>query len=250
MPDSSVSGLVAIDRELSREVSKLKFAEPVAYVYNPLVYAREPHEMYLTKFASTKKEALFLGMNPGPFGMAQTGVPFGEISYVRDFLGISGKVKKPKSEHPKRPILGFDCNRSEVSGSRLWGFIQERFTTAEAFFERFFVTNYCPLVFMEEGGKNYIPEKLPKDVRERLFAACDRALQQRVRVLQPKKVIGVGKFAEKRAKRVLKDFDLEIGSVLHPSPASPKANQGWVKHAEEDLRALKIELPPKRSARG
>jgi len=42
-------------------------------------------------------------MNPGPWGMAQTGVPFGEINAVKDWLGINAEVDKPQKQHPKRP---------------------------------------------------------------------------------------------------------------------------------------------------
>jgi len=52
----------------------LTFGEKVAYVYNPLEYATEPHEAFVRKFLNSTKSVLFLGMNPGPFGMAQNGV--------------------------------------------------------------------------------------------------------------------------------------------------------------------------------
>src|SRR5690606_6715112 len=122
------------------------------------------------------KEILLLGMNPGPFGMAQTGVPFGEIAAVRDWLGVRGVVGRPAIEHPKRPVQGFGCHRSEGSGKRLWGWAQDRFGEPERFFDRFFVVNYCPLVFLEVGGRNRTPDKLPVREREPLFEACDRAL--------------------------------------------------------------------------
>ena len=82
-------------------------------------------------------------MNPGPFGMVQTGVPLGEIAAVRDWMGIEATVEKPATENPKRPIEGFACTRSEVSGRRLWGLFAERFGTAEAFFTDHFVANYA-----------------------------------------------------------------------------------------------------------
>ncbi len=231
--------LVKISRRLCRAVDKLEFSPPVTHVYNPLRYAKDPHEQYLTRFGEGTGRAVMLGMNPGPFGMAQTGVPFGEVALARDWLGIEGKVGKPRNEHPKRPVLGFACTRSEVSGSRLWGWAKERYKTPKRFFAKFFVVNYCPLVFMEEGGRNFIPEKLPVDVRTALFEACDRALIDTIEALQPKIVIGVGTFAEKRARKVLGD-SVPIGSILHPSPASPKANRGWVPAAEADLAALGI----------
>lgn len=230
--------LVEVSRNLSRQVAKLEFSPPVAFVYNPLDYARAPHEAYLKQHGKAPKRVLLLGMNPGPFGMAQTGVPFGDVAMVRDFLGIEAVVGKPQREHPKRPITGFDCVRSEVSGTRLWGFAQERFETAARFFRDFFVVNYCPLVFMDAGGKNLTPDKLPKSEQEPLFAACDGALRDIVAALQPKFVIGVGAFAQSRAERGLPDFRGTIGTILHPSPASPKANRGWAAIAEQQLRDL------------
>lgn len=239
----ALSRLVAIDRELSDAVDRLRFAAPVTHVYNPLVYARAPHEAYLQRYGAGPKEALLLGMNPGPFGMAQTGVPFGEIEHVRDWLGLEAKVDKPPGEHPKRPVDGFACTRSEVSGRRLWGWAKERFGTPDRFFERFFVVNYCPLVFMEgPTGKNRVPEKLPADERDPLFAACDEALRQVVETLRPRWVLGVGAFAAKRAEEVLAGVDVRFGQILHPSPASPAANRGWAPQAEAQLQALGIEV--------
>lgn len=231
-----------ITRALVRAVEGLEFAPPVTHVYNPLVYAKRSHGAYLERFAHPGVEALFLGMNPGPFGMAQTGVPFGEVALVRDWLGIEEPVGKPPVEHPKRPILGFDCTRSEVSGRRLWGWASERFDSADAFFERFFIWNYCPLVFLEESGRNRTPDKLPAAEREPLFEACNTALRRLVEHLEPERVIGVGKFAETRAKAVLGEMGCTFGTILHPSPASPIANRGWAPQAEKQLAAMGIEL--------
>jgi single-strand selective monofunctional uracil DNA glycosylase len=240
---STPKDLKTISRNLSREVSKLEFSAPVAYVYNPLEYAREPHEAYLEKYGSGTKRVLMFGMNPGPFGMAQTGVPFGDVAMTRDFLGITGKVKRPENEHPKRTILGFDCPRSEVSGTRVWSWARERFGTAARFFEHYYITNYCPLVFMEESGRNFTPDKLPTREREPLLAACDASLAQVVRLLQPKFVIGIGVFARDRARLALPNFDGVVGTVLHPSPASPKANKGWGKIVDQELKAMGINVP-------
>lgn len=234
--------LVRLTRNLARAVDDLRFGAPVTHVYNPLVYAREPQERYLERFAKPGIEALFLGMNPGPFGMAQTGVPFGEISFVREWMDITGKVGKPEREHAKRPILGFDCARSEVSGQRLWGWARDRFGTPEAFFERFFIWNYCPLVFLEESGRNRTPDKLPEKERKALFALCDEHLAKLVDALEPQRVIGIGRFAEQRAKAALDTERFPTGTILHPSPASPIANRGWAPQAEKQLEALGIAL--------
>src|SRR5688572_5881497 len=114
-------------KTLSHSVQGLRFAPPVTCVYNPLDYAWAPHEAYIRKFAGAPKRVVFLGMNPGPFGMAQTGVPFGEVAAVRDWMGINTAIGQPKQIHRKRPVEGFACVRSEVSGRRLWGLFADRF---------------------------------------------------------------------------------------------------------------------------
>lgn len=235
--------LIRISRKLAESVGKLVFGLPVTHVYNPLEYARVAHEAYLERFGAAPREVVLVGMNPGPFGMVQTGVPFGDVTMVRDWMGIWARVGKPPAEHPKRPVDGFECTRSEVSGTRLWGWARDRFGAPERFFARFFVVNYCPLSFMETSGRNLTPDKLPKTEREALFAPCDEALFQTVRYLQARLVVGVGSFAASRARLALHGLDVEIGTVLHPSPASPKANHGWAEHAEANLRALGVTLP-------
>ncbi|KAH7433188.1 hypothetical protein KP509_07G058400 [Ceratopteris richardii] len=141
--------LVDVSLQLVADVDNLTFKAPVSCVYNPLVYAQNLHIQYIQKHGGRRVEALLVGMNPGPFGMAQTGVPFGDSNFVREFHGLFGKVNSPEILHPKRPVHGLDCQRSEVSGRRLWGWARDRFGCASAFFNRFWVYNYCPLVFME-----------------------------------------------------------------------------------------------------
>ena len=64
--------LIELTRRFSKKMGGLRFGGAVANVYNPLDYARIPHEEYLRRYAAGEKTAVFLGMNPGPFGMAQT----------------------------------------------------------------------------------------------------------------------------------------------------------------------------------
>jgi single-strand selective monofunctional uracil DNA glycosylase len=224
---NTAEDLVQIARSLSRAVSALSFGPPVSHVYNPLQYARQPHELYLRRYGNGRKRVLFLGMNPGPFGMAQTGIPFGEVQAVREFLGITGTVGKPRTEHLRRKVTGFGCLRSEVSGRRLWGLFAQRFGSAKAFFQEHFVLNYCPLLFVETTGRNLTPDKLPKHEKEPLLKACDQHLMRAVDTLGPEWVIGVGEFAANRAREVIPAGRAKVGVILHPSPANPKANKDW-----------------------
>ena len=232
---------VAIAQVLAREAGSCRFGAPVAHVYNPLDYAFDAHRQYLERYCLGEADILLVGMNPGPWGMVQTGVPFGEVGFVRDWLGISGGVTAPATQHPKRPIEGFACSRSEVSGQRVWGWAKQRFGTPEAFFRRFFIWNHCPLAFLEESGRNRTPNHLPAAERKPLYDICDRALAKIVDHLEPSLVLGIGRYAEQRCHAAL-PAGVRIGSILHPSPANPAANKGWVDHVERQLTALSVPL--------
>lgn len=254
-----VSYLIDVNRALGRELSEFQPGGVVTHVYNPLRYAFAPWQQYLERYAQAPKRAVFSGMNPGPWGMVQTGIPFGEVEIVRDWLGMPANEGRPPREHSKRPVQGFACRRSEVSGSRLWGLFRQRFATPERFFTDHLVLNYCPLAFMAESGRNVTPDKLPADARHRLFAACNRALARQLAAVGPEFAVGIGIFAETRL-RELTDAAIwdaacaavaaagldpaprppRIVKLLHPSPASPAANRGWAEAATAQLQAAGV----------
>ena len=217
----------------------------MTHTLNPLDYAWAPHEQYLRRFGNGRKRVVFLGMNPGPFGMVQVGVPFGEVNAVRDWMKLDAPVAQPKTPNPSRPVEGFACTRSEISGQRLWALFAQRFPNADDFFADHFVLNYCPLAFFDKA-RNVTPDKLTKAESTPLYAACDAHLRACVDALKPDWVIGIGKFAETQARTALNPANgranpnLRIGTVLHPSPASPMANRGWAPQAAAQLAAMAI----------
>ena len=230
-----MKALIESTRRLNERLRPLEFSAP--WTYRPLDYAWAAHETYIRRFASTPKRVLMLGMNPGPFGMSQTGIPFGEIAAVKEWMGIEEPVGKPDPEHPKRPIDGFACQRSEVSGRRLWGLFAERYPDANDFFAEHYVLNFCPLVWMKETGANITPDKLPAAELAPVEEACIEHLKEVIELLQPEFLIGVGGFAEKRLQQVAEEMKSKafVGRVLHPSPASPAANRGWAEAASKQL---------------
>jgi len=234
----SAQALIAAAETLSAQLDGLSFSAPVTHVYNPLDYAGAAHTQYLRQWADRPqpRRVIFLGMNPGPFGMVQVGVPFGEVGIVHDWLRIDAPIRQPLKMNPKRPIEGWACTRSEVSGRRLWGLFQDRFGTPEAFFAEHFVANYCPLAFFD-NARNVTPDKLPTVEMAPVIAACDEHLRQLVQIMQPEWVVGVGAYAEAQAARALtlSQHKPRIGRVLHPSPASPAANRGWAEAATRQL---------------
>jgi len=234
--------ILSIEVELAKYLTNLNYTRsPVRYISNPIDHAHQPHKMFLEKYLDGEKSVLFLGMNPGPWGMCQTGVPFGDIMSCESFLGIVAEVNKcVPGQHPKRPILGFSCKRKEVSGSRFWTFFKSICGRPENFFKSCFVLNYCPLAFMKDSGKNIGAAELSKELRDQVNQACDVALHRILGLLNVKLVVGVGKFAEGRAKSVIKEYDLDIsvGNLMHPSPINPAANKGWDKIAYTTLQDL------------
>ncbi|XP_065280179.1 single-strand selective monofunctional uracil DNA glycosylase isoform X4 [Dermacentor albipictus] len=223
---------LAIERKQSELLCRIPYGSKVSHIYNPLEYARETHECYVRKYCKTRKAVLFLGMNPGPFGMAQNGVPFGDTAHVVGWLGIQGQVTKPAHEHPRRPVLGLGCTRSEVSGHRFWGLLRELTAGGKLLRGPWFVHNYCPLSFLLPSGANLTPNRLPLEARQHLQAICDAALLSVLNLLRPEIVVGIGCYARDRALAALATSDgsfkpPRVLCLTHPSPASPKANRGW-----------------------
>ena len=228
-------------QQLCNAVDTLKFSWPVEFVYNPLRYAWNGFTQYNDMYSQGKKRVVFLGMNPGPWGMAQTGIPFGEVNAVRNFLHIDSiSVTPPENEHVKYPVRGLECMKSEVSGKRLWGLFSQRFGSAENFFREHFVLNYCPLLFIarnDKGGfRNYTPDRIRQDESMLLFGYCDMCLMKVIELLEPEYVVGIGNFAYNQAKKALVGMNVNVAKILHPSPASPSANKGWAEKAERQLK--------------
>ena len=235
--------LINASRQLAHACEKLSF-NGVTHIYHPLVYAREAYESYLRRYAKSTKKAIFLGINPGPWGMAQTGIPFGDAASVKNYLRIQATIIPPPYAHPKRPVHGINCPRSEVSGARLWRFFHEYFGCANDFFRHYLVLNYCPLLFLRTTNKSVVnttPDKLSRTDTAALYRHCDDFIRLADEVLKPKIWIGIGGFATIRLNLLFSESPPRIGQILHPSPASPVANRSFFTTAAEQLRSLSVE---------
>ena len=218
-------------------IPKLEKKTIVAHATNPLDYAWPHHEQYLEKWGGMGAHTLLLGMNPGPWGMAQTGVPFGATEVAQSFLQIEPRIlETPANAHPKRPIEGMGLVRQEISGTRLWNLMSQHYGSAESTFSSIVVVNHCPLLLLGETGKNITPNNLPAAVMAPILKACDDHLLEVVEILGITRIIGVGKYAEQRARMALgagkkgngtgnDGREIRIDTCWHPSPASPLANR-------------------------
>ena len=195
--------------------------------YNPLEYAWDVHEAYLRRMGGSGARAVILGMNPGPHGMGQMGIPFAATSMVRDLLRITDiQVNQPEAVDPRRPVVGLEYPREEVSGTRLWGLLFEHYGDARAVASRVFLVNHCPLMlFSGSRATNITPDKVAGPTARTLLERCDQHLREVVEVMEAERVVGVGRFAESRARVALADHSVEVLGCWHPSPASPLANR-------------------------
>ena len=208
--------------------------------YNPLNYAWNVHEEYLRRMGGLGAKTVVLGMNPGPHGMGQMGIPFAATSVVRDLLGISGiPVNQPNTPDERRPVIGLDYHKEEVSGTRLWGLLSEQYGDAESIASRVFLVNHCPLMlFSGPRATNITPDKIGGGTAKALLERCDEHLSQVVEILEANRVIGVGKFAESRARDALKEQSVEVTGCWHPSPASPLANRNGGADWRENVSSI------------
>uniref|UniRef100_A0A182MSA2 Uracil-DNA glycosylase-like domain-containing protein n=1 Tax=Anopheles culicifacies TaxID=139723 RepID=A0A182MSA2_9DIPT len=224
-----------IERELSAALRKVALPSEVAACYDPIEYASAIHCAYLQRFLDGPKAVLFIGMNPGPWGMCQTGVPFGYVPAVRDWMGLRGTVAKPTPELAARPVEGLACTREEQSGKRWWGLYQELCGTADCFFRSCFVYNLCPLAFFHQSGRNITPSELKGKAKGEIQSISEQYLETALKVLKPKIIISVGRYTEDRVKTLTKQN--RIGPTIvtycmpHPSPRSLN-NTNWSQKAK------------------
>lgn len=240
-PIAELSRAAAGLRDDAEDLARRMESEGVAdCVYNPLMYAWDIHEEFIRVSGGRGAKTILMGMNPGPHGMGQMGVPFAATSVVRDLLGISGiDVSKPAISHPKRPVNGLAHPKEEVSGTRLWGLLQDRYGGADQIFQNVFIVNHCPLMILHgPRGTNVTPNNVSGPAVRDLLERCDQHLMEVVMALGAEQVIGIGKYAEKRANLALGEMGIRVRTCWHPSPASPLANRNGGKDWRENVSAV------------
>ncbi|XP_059470377.1 single-strand selective monofunctional uracil DNA glycosylase [Neocloeon triangulifer] len=241
----TASQFFSVQLWLSGQLKLLKFSDPVFMVYDPVEYAGGIYFQYLQRFCRSPKHLLILGMNPGPWGMGQTGIPFGDVDTVKNYLGLAEfgfLIRQPTQQHPSKIVTGLDCHRKEPSGTKLWGLVKKltNYCPAEIALANIIVHNFCPLIFLKESGCNLTPEELKaSNKKEELFNLCSTALYHSLRVLQCSQILCIGKFAEKRADLMVKKFSLNalVYSIPHPSPRNVSGRVNWEENAMASLSA-------------
>uniref|UniRef100_A0A1A9WNN6 Uracil-DNA glycosylase-like domain-containing protein n=1 Tax=Glossina brevipalpis TaxID=37001 RepID=A0A1A9WNN6_9MUSC len=223
-----------IELELNQKLSKMtKPPAPIQYIYNPVEYAKDVHCEYLKKYLNGCKKVLFVGMNPGANGMGQTGVPFGNITSVRDMMQLSGLVDQPDEIHPKRPVNGLQHTTEEPSGKRLWPLLEKLADgSLDNFFKQCFVYNFCPLIYYDKHGKNITPNELKGAYRQEILNVCLETLESLIRLLDCEIVVAIGDYVFQCLKKSEYCQSKRIMKLAHPSPRAV-GNQNWPEKAEK-----------------
>ena len=216
----------------------IKESSKIEYAYNPLDYAWNPHSEYIRRHGGMGAKILIVGMNPG-HGMGNTGIPFGCPKMVREILEITGfDVGSPTITHPKRPIIGLEHPKPEVSGTRIWGTLSQIYGPRNAAASEVFIVNHCPLWMFNEKGTNITPDKLRGSTADTLRNVCDEHLREVADILDSNVVIGVGRYAQRRVEAIFQDSKIEVRNVPHPSPANPFANRNGGADWREAFRSV------------
>ncbi|CAG9789212.1 unnamed protein product, partial [Diatraea saccharalis] len=185
--------------ELNSSLELLELPKSIQCIYNPTIYARHTFEKYVCKYCNTKKQIVYFGMNPGPWGMSQTG----------------------------------------ISGKRFWGLFKDLCDTPENFFNTSFVYNYLPQQWMKSNGCNITPADFKMMEMEPLFEICDPIFIRVLELYDVKTIVAIGKFCEVRAHRALKkylpDHSIQVVYLPHPSPRSVN-NNNWDQKARDHLK--------------
>lgn len=215
------TGIIKLSAAMAEELGRAHFSFS-GTVCDPLVYAWDNYEAFIRLSARAGQKVLFLGMNPGPYGMMQTGVPFGDVMMVRDYLGISGDIDMPAAQPENKPIVGMKTTKREASGMKFWG-MAASYGDPESFFSAAAVLTYCPLVFID-GKRNVTPSELPRSDRRTIDSICQGYLERMMDILRPRKAIALGHYAEERLRKAGIDDPVYFP---HPSPRNPSSSAFW-----------------------
>ena len=94
------------------------------------------------------------------------------------------------------------------------------------------------MLFSGERATNITPDKITGPTTKALLERCDEHLREVVEIMQIKRVIGVGRYSEKRAAKALSSTNIEVTTCWHPSPASPLANRNEGADWRANVRAV------------
>jgi len=267
--------LAASDRLSERLAALPPVGDLVAL--DPTRYCRSAWAAYL-QMAARLGCVLVVGMNPGPHGMAQTGVPFTDPWIVDELDLQAPRADVPPADipavgswrhrsHRARGVLG---SKREESAKRLWPLLREICApyaavgpSADKIAEatrrvcnEVLLVNALPICWLDPAGKNVSAEQVekraPAQVREGLRDLVNEWLQAVADILRPAAVIGVGRWAREFVTDLDVDHFVEIpfrDGIKHPSP-SAGSEAAWRAEAEPILRrAVELSRAARLSAR-
>jgi single-strand selective monofunctional uracil DNA glycosylase len=234
-------------------------------VLNPGRYGERWHARFRRAYPMSPRPLLVFGLNPGPYGMAQTGVPFTDLKRLESALPGLWKDLVASGEPVTRPglappSLARHLTRTfESSSVRVYRFLERAYGRPELALREVVFVNPCPLLFIDpETGANRTPADLPRALRARKAAELVHAFEELRRAtvleavaeLEPRGAILLGRDVAAAVGEALRAA-LGARSVVeweHPARAVPET---WSRGLADELRkrGLLRPLAKSRSAR-
>ena len=132
-------------------------------VWNPGSYGAPWHRVFREIYPLRERPILMFGLNPGPYGMGQTGIPFTDVRRLRQCLPKMALTLRERGREPRVPGLAprslrrFFTREFESSAVRVYRFLELGWGSAEKGWRSVGVANSCPLLFLDPEGRNQTP---------------------------------------------------------------------------------------------
>jgi single-strand selective monofunctional uracil DNA glycosylase len=171
-------------------------------VLDPSRYGERWHAPFRRLYPPRARPLLVFGLNPGPYGMAQTGIPFTDLKRLAQGLPRLAAELARSGERLSLPGLApsslqpFLTRTFESSSVRVHRFLRLAHGSAERAFREVVFVNPCPLLFIDRAlGENRTPADLPRALRAGVDEARVEVVSVAVARLRARGAIVLGRDA-------------------------------------------------------
>ena len=185
-------------------------------VWNPQLYGLPLYRRFATEHLPTSRGAIVaLGLNPGKYGMSQTGIPFTDVTRAaRVGIAIEPPGLAPAS---LRPFL--KSYRVERSSASVYNLLDALWGGPAEGWRRLWAVAPCGLLFLEPDGTNVTPADARLARRDDVRELRLRVIRESVEAARPRGVLLLGQDVARVAADALGDVETLV--VDHPVARGP-----------------------------